>query len=905
MYGWTDCCKTNTSSNFIVRFFACAPVEFDKWIRFGDFYFNQSFRGWLRVLIGEGHSPLAFLVPVFLLLFVVFGPIPNFAPGESWFWFLVSFAGLAATFGLSDRKRVGRHWLAALQMVLIVLICLVIWFRGEEAQASGGMYVHLLLAAIPLLLVLGLLLARWLSWSLANGLSKSWGDDFRPELSTTELFVSPPFPNIGGGDIIRSFIHAPLQRPVATLLFPAIVVVLRPDSQNLCWWFVGALAVAWLLSSFAGIHRRVDAIWAAFRRVIAVGGQGIVTLLVLLLAGLRLFGVTYVTTVLDQVSWSTLIPLFLAAYAFFWFYEYWTNRFLSEDMLALVGDGAQTGRIDYPFRGDSRTSTRVPGDDRHIAIHAAARFVAVHHEPGSGPFFQFYERADLFDRLQGSQEADVAGDVRNRVRLYFGLTTALILVLAAGLIWVNAKYVAQEPAATFSGKSQGTVDLRDLMRDREKVILLAASGGGTRAALYTTALMRGLHEIDALKDLVLLSGVSGGGVSLAYYAGHREALDNDKAGAWQAYGRAVGEPFIQEVLQGFSEWRIAGGVRTRKLLQESFGRHFSDEFSSASTLGDVGSDLGLIFNTSLAGSLDLSGDSYSECGASAFTECAHEYKRLTTVEGGGGRLIFTNLRLPAELGRGVPSAPSEIKLPYVMVHDPNVRLTDAAALHANFPPVFPNAPVDDPVTRRRYWVTDGGAVENRGLVSLLLALRDALETPGHPEGGDEETRQKWPEIHVVLGEATGGMTKFVQDRSVITALAGRVTYANQAIQSLMSEIQRLSGNRVQLHYLVMPRALNVDGGIDTHWMRQEEIVLGQPSVRDPDKREDLPVEAANVFDVVYNLYRAPNRRDRWYEPFDDAGEIEPSLVDAVWERVHEDPGYLSDWESLIDDLKPR
>jgi hypothetical protein len=268
-------------------------------------------------------------------------------------------------------------------------------------------------------------------------------------------------------------------------------------------------------------------------------------------------------------------------------------------------------------------------------------------------------------------------------------------------------------------------------------------------------------------------------------------------------------------------------------------------------------------------------------------------------------LIFTNLRFRAKLDRPVPSAPPDVRLPYVVVNDLSVPLTDAAALHANFPPIFANAPVDDPAARKRYWVTDGGAVENRGLVSLLLALRDALEGPNDCEPGVDTTCPGWPEIHIVLAEASGGSTKFVQDRGVITALNGRVKYANQVIEDLMREVQTLSGHRVHLHYLVMPRALSIDGGVDTHWMRQERIVLGQPSVADPDQRTELEVEAANVFDVMYNLYRAPERSDRWYEPFDNAREIDPSSVDAVRKRVIEDKDYPASWDGLVQALGAR
>ena len=110
----------------------------------------------------------------------------------------------------------------------------------------------------------------------------------------------------------------------------------------------------------------------------------------------------------------------------------------------------------------------------------------------------------------------------------------------------------------------------------------------------------------------------------------------------------------------------------------------------------------------------------------------------------GGRLIFTNLAqrsaFPAsgseagDLPQGAPSIP-DVRLPYVVVQDSSVLLSAAAALSANFPPVFTNARVDVPAAvpdshcpTRAYYVTDGGAVENLGLLSALYALRQALNS---------------------------------------------------------------------------------------------------------------------------------------------------------------------------------
>jgi hypothetical protein len=215
--------------------------------------------------------------------------------------------------------------------------------------------------------------------------------------------------------------------------------------------------------------------------------------------------------------------------------------------------------------------------------------------------------------------------------------------------------------------------------------------------------------------------------------------------------------------------------------------------------------------------------------------------------------------------------------------------------------------VDNPAARTRYWVTDGGAVENRAVISLLLALRDAL---GEPLAcSDSERAQgacpQWPEMHVVVAEASASSTRFAQDRGFNTALDARVKLANQFINALVRDVRQLSGDRLTLHYLTMPEALLVDGGLGTHWMRPETVVLSQPEISDPKRRKKLRVDAANVFEVVYNLYRGPNHAgNNWHAPFEDAAAVEPKDVKAVWERVGKDENYPSRWNALVQALRP-
>src|SRR5439155_26113253 len=57
-----------------------------------------------------------------------------------------------------------------------------------------------------------------------------------------------------------------------------------------------------------------------------------------------------------------------------------------------------------------------------------------------------------------------------------------------------------------------------------RVLLVAASGGGTRAALYAASVFHGLAELEALDDVKVFSGVSGGSASIAYLTLHRDEL---------------------------------------------------------------------------------------------------------------------------------------------------------------------------------------------------------------------------------------------------------------------------------------------------------------------------------------------------------------------------------------------
>lgn len=71
--------------------------------------------------------------------------------------------------------------------------------------------------------------------------------------------------------------------------------------------------------------------------------------------------------------------------------------------------------------------------------------------------------------------------------------------------------------------------------DRSIFIGIAASGGGSRAAVYTAAVMEELETLGFMKQVRAISSVSGAGLPSAYYALHGLELTREHPEAWQTF----------------------------------------------------------------------------------------------------------------------------------------------------------------------------------------------------------------------------------------------------------------------------------------------------------------------------------------------------------------------------------
>jgi hypothetical protein len=187
---------------------------------------------------------------------------------------------------------------------------------------------------------------------------------------------------------------------------------------------------------------------------------------------------------------------------------------------------------------------------------------------------------------------------------------------------------------------------------------------------------------------VLTSGVSGGGAALAYIAVNRPVLMPNDTAAWDKYFDVMSQPYIQDVLDRSSEWRMVTAGRLGLLLKERFDRRW-DASAKRTNLAQI-SDIGLIFNTTLAGEFMCP---TSNCGGQTLPLAERDLRSRTRSILAGGRLLLTNINLPAEI-TGKPLEPGDSASLPIVLSGSQISLREAAALNANFPPVFSNAAID-------------------------------------------------------------------------------------------------------------------------------------------------------------------------------------------------------------------
>lgn len=775
-------------------------------------------------------------------------------------------------------KTRGRRELLFVMLAWAVAVVLLwtLFLPDHPAEALGGAYRQ----TYPLLLGCLMVIAfgtYWLAGHLFREVEAKTGSSLRGRLTQRELFPGKrEDPPISGLRILAAFVNGVVYRPFHVLLLPSLVCVLANTGYQ--WAFATmATALAVLGLTYGSLSTRWEQMVLYMQRWFLAGTPLLVSLLVMALAVMRLADVQYVSTVLDAAPFGVIFVSIILAYVTFWHFEYWVNRWLAERLLGLLGapDDGVHGFMAYeyvpppppppapPPTGAPELDAPQPARrngvalaNRQLAIHGTGRFCVQgwfkrekprKWEQSVGRAFHTFGLLELFELIAGDDKDAVVAvhDVGRRIRFYFGTVNIALLATLIGLLsWQHgwklplASYRVVS-ANAHAGPAAGNGDLAAMLRKRaaanRPAIVVAASGGGTRAALYTATALEGLARLDRTQDIVMLSGVSGGGVAVAYFASRFDTLGKKSEAAdknWKTFRDAVTEPFIQDVLEGMDELRVAGDVPLGELLVESLSRRAFDRGEPEGTMRTFASigALPLILNTTMSGHPSNESTLLDQhVGVlSDRDKCLAASQPFASLA--GGRLIFTNLSDKS----GFPtkeSAMPDVRMVYRVVRDPTVPLAAAAALNANFPPVFSNARVrleTDEVRECKalsYFVTDGGATENLGLVSALYALRKTVL--------DWPAGEPLPPLHVVAIEASAVTYDYSQDRGVGAATGGSKERINgglteELIHSIDAELARRLLPALQVHYLPLPMAFRSRGGFGTHWMYAKQIRVTSP-----------------------------------------------------------------------------
>jgi predicted acylesterase/phospholipase RssA len=836
------------------------------WLRRLDLTSNRTAGGHMQRLGISRHTVTAALLPALLTFLVINGPALR--PSTRFLVALASilpgFALFAGALRLSERRR-WPVWLDLfIQLATLGVVCGSVWLlAGRDAHERGTsvLYQHVL---IPLVGVIAISLAGVACLTAFLFRTKRARTETAGRLKRVELFVvDPPAPPLTWSMFGVALGAAVVSGALRLLLFPSLGALLLPAD----WVFVGfgtLLAITWVVVAFANVDPSFDASWTLLQRLFFHGWAAIASYAMIALAVARLAHFQYVSTVLDGARSWTIGGYIFATYVLAWWWDYWCATLTVIRLLALLsGQQAVTdAQIEYAVDA-AVAGPNLPVQHRLIQSHGSGRLLVLCEE-GSTCVYTAYEPASLIDALKNglssSDRLRTSLDwVKWRLRTHLLMVSAIVIAVLAGGVWVVHGLEQTPHIATTSAPAPPLLSVADTVFPPEActssmpILALAASGGGTRAAVYTASILERLQHAGRLQDVRIVSGVSGGGAALAYFAAHRDNLLTGDKGGWEAFFKSMTDPYIEDVIDGAGEWRVAAGDRLGRLLTESFDRSWG---TAGTTIRDV-RGVGLILNSALAGRFVRHNDDRPD-------QSLASIERLDSTRGvsdvAGGRLIFTNLDVPNHLGTqalfdGERNDTHDSRLPIFVINQPGVPLAAAAAANANFPPIFPNVPIDLGGATR-FWATDGGAIDNRGTETMLMAVRYALQHE------TDRACKTLPPLHILEVEASAFSDGYEQDRGIGSLMSAGAAFASQLDAELLADIRAryearhvTASSLVRFHYLPMPEFLRRAGSFGTHWMMQPKVVVCQ----DPACSHTQTLTAAEVLSTL----RTPPQEPSW------------------------------------------
>ncbi len=747
------------------------------------------------------------------------------------------------------------HWLFFIAVFLGLSV--ITYFNPDKWATREGDYLpYLQIYTIIVAVVFALpLFGSRLAWCIFERFPIRDANLFPNALTTTELFSLRAKQTLDPPRLLYGLL-GPFHSPINILLFllPVSFMALAVPTDQLKQMFPVVLMVSWLFLSWGSLSQRWDRMIFFTSHYFFQGLPIVVSVLVIFLGMARILDFQYVSSVFDVAPFGMITLLVIMLYITLWLLDFLLQRPLQLQLMRILGAPAHDPEsLDYIFNPPKPpyVYTAVRNNDRKLQVHSAGSLVVVGKYDRNGEWrnaFHVREALDVFREICNQQKrwgirqplSLAMRNIRRRIHLYRIITSGFVMVVIALVLiavsLVNGKDL--EPIVSARAVSDQTTgwnlieELRIRGEEHRPAVLVAASGGGTRAALHTYAVLRGLAKHDLADNIVLASGVSGGGVALAYFAAHYDNLMQTKwnEDAWREFQSTMSAPFVSDVLESLLEPRVYGGISFGTLLKESFDRRFGNNRTYHNFTDKL--PFGLILNTTITAhpyqASDFLGNLFGQLPkvADQSQETLND-DLYTTFR--GGRLVLTNLNSDnyfPSWGKSTISA--DIFLPYRVIRDSSVKLVEAAALTANFPPVFQDGLVtirpENKKGLQKYKVTDGGATDNRGLLSLLYPLRHAIRHLA-------EAGHKIPAIYVVVAEASAFSFDYTSERGLGAALSGaKEVLANGLLDQLFNEI-RTRGQTPEMFYLPMPSVFRTRGGLGTHWLLPSHISVSDPRSR--------------------------------------------------------------------------
>ena len=499
-------------------------------------------------------------------------------------YFLLACVFFAMWFLWLVRNKVEGQKLLWLQLSLMCVVAAVSFWgmsSADSVEADNIPYRHSFTLLYLIIFGYGAVGSQVAACLLLSGLITKYKDVFTEQLKSTELFVHEKPRDMGAVRIFHGLLNGPLYNLLHFLFLPAVVALILPRGDFYNSYVYISIGVSLLLVAWGAMYHRWRNMINIVRSWFFTGGQLLVSLLVIILAVLRFCDVDYVATILDNSPWGNLsvVSYIFGLYVIFWLYEYWINRVLMEHLLLLLGRPIPgfSARVTYPYNNEITTHTKVKHTNRFLQIHGSRRFILIGDTKGEGEnevAFHAYDKIDLFEKLMNhaklkngeTQDTNPTRDAFNaiskRVKLYYSFLNFIAVVTIGFSIWYWNANVDIKPVVTInvdSVSAESGVDLLNRLKQQQEklqpAIAIAASGGGTRAALYTASLLRGIAQNGDSENIILTSGVSGGGAALAYYAAHYPieiSEGSNEPDGWLDFSSSMSKPFIRDVIEGGS-----------------------------------------------------------------------------------------------------------------------------------------------------------------------------------------------------------------------------------------------------------------------------------------------------------------------------------------------------------------